>query len=515
MARGSALLGLDVGTSSIKVAAFDLSGRPLSLRRGETPTERSAGGWAEHDVDELWKVCAHLIADVVSQLDGYTIEAVATASVGEAGVPVDARGVAVRPAIAWFDSRGELEAEWWLRVAGMDLVNRISGQPIDSRFGVNKLMWIREHENESFATTRCWLSLADLVTHRLAGVFATDWSLASRTMVFDQRSLSWSDDLLGLADLDASLFPTAYPSGTRVGSVGAEAATLTRLPVGTPVVTGGHDRLCGAFAARGREQSVVDSTGSAEAVVVPVHRYVERDARESGRVSCYADVVPGQYVLSTRVGYAGALVDWYRRQVRGEDDGSDHLTVDSEVRWPLSFSGLLVYPSFGRAMGPQWDPSTAAGAVFGLTLGHSRSAVVQALIEGVGYSLRANIEWLERLTGAAIPTIRVEGALVASRVWMQLKADITGRRIEGTRLDDPTALGAALLAGVGVGIYADCAAAQDAAAVQVNIWEADERLARTYAYVFENCFQRLPQVIGEINTTLKAADQAPVLGDPS
>jgi xylulokinase len=470
----AALLGVDLGTSAIKVVAFDLSGRPLSRRRADTPTTRLADGRAEHDVDTLWTLAAGLTAEVVAEIEGYQIEAVAVASVGEAGAPLDKVGRPVRPAIAWFDSRGSKEAQWWAREAGFDRVSRITGQVIDSHYGITRLMWLREHEPQAFASTRRWLSLADVVVHRLCGAYATDFTLASRVMCFDQRRLDWSDELLGLAGLDRSLFPEAHPSGTCVGTVGKDAAAVTGLQVGTPVVIGGHDRLCAAFAARGRTRFLIDSAGSAEAVVMPVERYSERDTAESGFIACYADVVPGQYVFSARVGYAAALVDWCRRELQG-GVSSGHSTVDEEVGWPLSFSGLLCYPSFGRVLAPAWNPATAGGAILGLTLGHRQSHILQALIEGVGFSLRANVDWLERLVGHAIPTIRVEGALTKSRVWMQLKAEVTGRRVEGVQIEEATALGAALLAGVGSGVYSDCGAAADAVTRELEPWVSDAR----------------------------------------
>jgi xylulokinase len=500
-----ALLAVDVGTSSVKVAGFDPAGRLLAQRRGGTPTERLPGGWAEHDVDALWVLVAGLVNEVVTALPGFRVEAVAAASMGEAIVPVDEVGKAVRPAIAWYDPRGEAEAAWWAREVGRDVVYRTTGQVLDAHYGVNKLLWVRQHEPETFALARHWLSIGDLVTYRLCGIYATDFSLASRTMCFDQRRLDWSDELLGIADLDRSLFPQAHPSGSWIGAVTPAAAAATGLLTGTPVVAGGHDRLCAAFASRGNRPLPVDSTGSAEALVVPVEEYVERSTAEAGSIACYADVVPGQYVFSARVGYAGALVDWYRREVLGEDASAGHLPVDAEIEWPLSFSGLLCYPSFGRVLAPVWDEAAAAGAVIGLTLGHHRSHILQALIEGVCYSLRANLDWLEQLTRRPVSALRVEGKVAASRAWVQLKADVTGRCIETVRLEEATALGAALLAGIGCGMYPGHAAAGAAVEHELETRAPTPALAATYTDVFENGCRRLPGLVGDVAVVLSRA----------
>lgn len=492
------LLAIDVGTSSIKVVGFDLAGMPIGERRAETPTNRHPDGRAEHDVGALWGVTAGLVRSLVDSLAGHRLEAVAVTSVGEAGVPLDADGEPVRPAFAWFDPRGGDEAEWWRREAGAERIYGITGQPLDAFYSVNRLLWLRTHEPEAFRRTRHWLGLGDLIVHRLAGVYATDFSIASRTLCFDQTRLDWSDELLSLAGLDRDLFPLAVRGGTRIGAVGHAASALTGLREGTPVVAGGHDRMCAAFAVRGVEDLPVDSTGSAEAIVLPVRDFAAATRDMPPVISCGADVVPGQYVLSARVGFATALTDWYGRDVAG---GTLPADIDAAVRLPLRFSGLLAYSSFGRVLAPTWDERARSGAILGLTLKHTSADILQALVEAVGYSLRANLDWLATHTGRPIDVVRVEGSLNRSRVWMQLKADITGRRMEAAEIHEATALGAALLAGVGAGIYRDHAAAAGAVRRDVVPWEPSD-LAPTYARVYEKAFRLLPDLIAAVAPVL-------------
>jgi xylulokinase len=498
-----ALLAVDLGTSSIKVTAFDVAGRLLAARRAETPTDRLPEGRAEHDVDTIWRITAELIRSLVEGLPAHRVEAVGVTSVGEAGVPLDDAGLPVRPAFAWFDARGGAEAGWWRSAAGADRIFRITGQPLDSFYSVNRLLWMRTHEPASFARTRHWLGLGDLVLHRLSGAFATDFSLASRTLVFDQARLDWSDELLALAGLDRALFPAPMRGGTRVGSVTAAAAALTGLRAGVPVVVGGHDRLCAAFAVRGMERLPVDSTGSAESLMVPVDDFAAAADQEPGVISCYADVVPDRYVLSARVGYATALTDWYAREIAG---GSLPADIDDAVGWPLRFSGLIAYPSFGRLLAPDWNEGARAGAVLGLTLAHRRGDILQALVEAVGYSLRANLDWMEKQLGRPIETVRVEGSLARSRVWMQLKADVTGRRMEAATLREATSLGAALLAGIGAGIYPDHAAAAAAVSRDLMPWEPSP-LAATYARVYREAFTRLSGLVAAVSPVLAGSGE--------
>jgi xylulokinase len=497
-----ALLGIDLGTSSIKVAAFDLQGQIMVLRRRETPTWRGPEGWAEHDPEALWSATRVLLKEVREALPRTaSIESIACTSVGEAGVALDGQGAAVRPAIAWFDTRSAEEAEYWKEAAGMAAVNRITGQPIDPHYGVNKLLWMRKHEPGAFAATRKWLSLADFILLRLGGSYATDRSLASRTMLFDQQRLAWSQELLSLAGLDPGLLPEVHVAGTKVGGLLPAVAAETGIHAGTPVAHAGHDRLCGALAARAGKAIAVDSTGSAEAIVLPVSTYVPRSAQEAGFVSCYADVVPDQYIYSARVGYAGALVDWMRRELGAPGAGEETMTaeaLEAAIPRPLRYSGLLVYPSFGRTLAPAWNPAARGGAILGLTLAHGRPHIYQALLEGICFSLRNRLDWLQTLSEQPIEGIRVEGGVLRSNLWLQLKADIAGRAIEAVQLDEPTALGAALLAGVSVGAYSSHTAASHALSAKIKVFWPEPARRSQFERIYKEAFLKLPDLIGAV-----------------
>jgi xylulokinase len=500
----SALIGIDIGTSSIKAAAFDATGRLLGLQRAPTPTVRSLQGWAEHDVEALWNGTAATLRALGEQLaTDVSITGIAVASVGEAGVAIDREGRPVRPAIAWHDSRATAQALWWEKAVGIAEIYRITGQPLDPHYGVNKLLWIRENEPAAFSRARKWLSLADYLILRLTGICATDRSLASRTMLFDQRRLDWSNELLSAAGIEASLLPAVCVGGTRIGDLLPTVAREIGLPAGTPVAIGGHDRLCGAFAARQGGSAAVDSTGSAEAVVLPVPTYHECSAEEGGVAAHYADVVPNQYVFSARVGYAGALLDWSRRVLVGASVGDDAAApygfddLEKVIPRPLAPSGLVVYPSFGREIGPCWSVATRPGIVLGLTLAHGRAQIIQALLEGSCFSLRANLEWLEELRNP-LEQLRVECGAARSPTWLQLKADITGRRIDHVQLEEPTALGAALLAGVAVGLFPSHEAAGSAVHCALETISPDPRRMSEYDWLYRSAFKRLPALLMEL-----------------
>jgi xylulokinase len=491
-----ALLAVDVGTTAIRAGAFALDGEQFALAREDTPTAHLEGGLAEHDAEELWGAVARVIRATVETLGGgASVEAVAVASVGEAGVPLDAKGEALRPVIAWYDPRGGSQAEELTRALGLPALYRISGHMPDPHFAVCKLMWLRDNEPAVFRQMRSWLSVADLIVQRLSGVEATVPSLASRTLLFDQARSAWSETITSAAGIDVATLPRVAQSGEAVGGVTPAASHVTGLAVGTPVAGAGHDHLCSALAARAGSMRAVDSSGSAEVVVVPIDTYLTASPEEAGSIACYADVVPGGWVRSARCGLSGALVEWARGEFFA---GAPLDEMFAEAAHRSGPSGILVYPTFGRAINPTFDPASALGAIVGLSTSHGRADVLHGILEGLCFALRANLDWL----GVDGP-LRVAGGATRSDLWMQLKADVTGREVEAAELEEATLRGAAVLAGVGAGCYAD-ARSGAAAAIRIDARPVrpDDDRHRAYDAVYAGAYSRLHGALQDINRTL-------------
>jgi xylulokinase len=496
VAARTALLALDLGTTAIRAGAFAIDGDLLAVDRCPTPTTNPSAGRYEHDADELWVATATVLRHVVAQVPaGFSLAAVAVASVGEAGVPVDANGEALRPVISWYDDRASAESSELEAVLGADRVYRITGHAPDPHFAACKLLWLRAHEPALFGGMARWLSVGDLVVRRLCGIEATVPSLASRTLLFDQSSQDWSGELADFVGIDRGKLPPVLASGAPVGGVTSAASLLTGLPTGIPVVGAGHDHLCGALAAREGSQRAVDSTGSAEVVVVPIEHYPAAGLEQGGNIACYADVVPGGFVYSARVGLSGAIVEWVRRELFADMPLDDMFGAVAMSGRP---SGIVMQPTFGRPITPHFDPRAALGAILGLTTSRSRTAVLQGALESTCYSLRANLDWL----GVEGP-LRVEGGATRSPLWMRLKADVTGRTIETAGLEEATLRGAAVLAGVGAGCYVD---ARSGAAVAVSLegelLEPDRELHGAYDQLYRKVFAPLADALDDINRTL-------------
>ena len=254
------LLGLDIGTTTIKAAAYDPElGRVVGLAARPTPTDHPAPGLSEHDPEALWETVCTCLRDVCrggvspsgaagEATSPLRIAGLAIASLAEAGVPVDAAGQPLCPIIAWYDRRSEPQATWLHQQIDADEMHAITGQRVTASFGVCKWLWIREHWPDAAARMATWLPVPSYLLLRLTGAVATDHSQASRMLTFDQRSRDWSDRICAVAGLRRDQLPSAFPGGTVIGTIAAAAAAQTGLPIGTPCSLGGHDHLCAALA---------------------------------------------------------------------------------------------------------------------------------------------------------------------------------------------------------------------------------------------------------------------------
>src|SRR5882724_11196721 len=243
------LVGIDVGTTNTKTVILDVdSGQVRATGNSRTLTRHPIMEWSEFDAQDLWHTVLQSIRAAIQQCDRpEEIRAISVASMGESAFPLDCQGNVLYPAIAWHDQRSTPEAQWWEDTLGQTYIFDITGQLPLPMFGVNKLLWLRNHRPQVFERIDHWLSIEDFVLWKLSGCFATDYSIASRTMLFDQRTLTWSESLLQHAGLPTTWFPPAFLSGTAIGTLLKEVATETGLPQHTLVSTGGHDHLCAAL----------------------------------------------------------------------------------------------------------------------------------------------------------------------------------------------------------------------------------------------------------------------------
>jgi xylulokinase len=457
------LVGIDVGTTNTKAVIFDAeTGRVCAVGSSRTMTHHPRVEWSEFDADDLWSTVVESLRQAIAQCEHpERIRAISVASMGEAGFPLDESRQVLYPAIAWYDPRTEAQAQWWRDTVGSERVYDITGHVLHAMFGINKLLWLRDNEPTIFVRIRHWLSIEDFVLWKLSGEIATDYSIASRTMVFNQHALTWSETLLSHANIPVEWFAPAFPSGTMIGTLRREVAEETGLPQQISVVTGGHDHLCGALATGvTRPGQFLDSTGTTSVILALSNTFqpdATADELRAAGYTTYAYVVRDTYATLGSMSFAGGALEWLVTLLYGQgasvDDEIYAQAVREGAQIPLGSRGAIVLPYLLGA-GTPYGRKSAYGTIFGLTPSHGRAELVRALMEGLAFWLRDNLEALRRLGIApAHPEIIAIGGPTRATLLMQIKADITGCRIRVPQIEEAGAAGAALLAGMGIGAF--------------------------------------------------------------
>lgn len=453
------LIGIDVGTTHLKAAAFSPDGEQLAVAHVPTPTERLADGGAQYDPELVWAGIADCLFRVRVAAPG-PVAGIGIASMAEAGVLVGHDGQPLWPAIAWFDPRTRPQAEALAAGPGREAIYRQTGQFLMPKFGLLKLLWIKENHPERYAQGAAWLSMAEWIAYRLTGRFASCPTLGARTLAYGLAAGQWLDELLTAVGVRRELFGPILPEGAPVGGVTAQAAALTGLAPGTPVALAGHDHPVAALAAgvTGPGQ-MLDSTGTAEAVIGAVDRPLLNDAALASQISQGPLPVPGLYGLQAGASASGGSLEWLKREFfpgASYDDLTNLALGEGEEP-----TGLFYLPHLAGGGPPAVDPASR-GAVVGLSYGTTRGQLVKAVLEGTCFELRRMVSAMEALVGAPFTRVTVTGGHAHNPLWLQLKADILGRELVVPEVPEATLLGAALLGGVAGGLFAGPAAASAA-----------------------------------------------------
>jgi len=448
------LIGADIGTTNVKVVAFDRSGRAAVHASTPTPTHYPRPGRAHYDPEQLWQVFAATLRKVTGQLDDAgSVASIAVASMGEAAVPLDAAGRPTHDIIAWFDGRAQPQAEWLDRTFGRDHLFGVTGLSLQPIFGLCKLLWLKENEPEAFGRTAAWLNVADYIAFRLSGVAATDYSLASRTLALDLHQLRWAEDLLQEADISPDLFAPLRPSGSSLGPITSEAAEATRLPESAQVAVGGHDHVCGALATGVTEPgTMLNSLGTAEAIFLPLERPLA-DPEVGHQGYTQGAHVAGQYYVFGGQYTSGASIEWFRDALGDEADYGVLIAEAEEV--PPGSLGAFFLPHL-RLANPPYDDPASRGAFIGLSTDNTRGSLFRAVLEGLAFDSRNSLEPL--LVHSSVEKLRAIYAIgggTQNRLLMRIKATVLGRTITVVGIEEATSLGAAILGGIAAGVYAN------------------------------------------------------------
>ena len=354
-----------------------------------------------------------------------------------------------------------------------------------------------------------WLPVPSYLLLRLTGAVATDHSQASRMLTFDQRSRDWSDRICEVAGLRRDQLPPAFPGGTVIGTITAAAAAQTGLPVGTPCALGGHDHLCAALAVGAYRPGVVaDSSGTAQAVLTVVPGFASTPKMAAAGYACYAHVLPDQYILKAGLKAAGGAVDWLARQLAGPGTPPDRLPYDELLALAEQGIGIragpIWLPHFIDSGTPEGDRHSLA-ALVGAKIEHDAGDIFRGLLESLAFWLRQNLEDVGDLPiWQPVEEVILLGGTTRLALLSQLKADILGRPVIVPELPEAAAIGAALLAGLGSGVFRSPAEAVGSLRYGRTIIEPDPAHVIWYDRLYREAYLPLYDALREVNHRLAA-----------
>lgn len=492
------LLGLDIGTSGCKATIIDFDGNVRAEASAEYPLLSPQPGWQELDPVVVWESVKRVIAGVTAGYRGEAVKAMSVSSFGEAVTPVDPDGNVLNNSLIYIDPRGREEADCLERRLGTEKVLRIAGTAIHPMYSLCKIMWLKKHRPEVYVRTWKFMLYADFVLFKLGAKPHTDYSLAARTLAFDVVKKHWSEEILAAAEIDPAKFCEPVQSGTIVGEVSAEIADELGLHRGVTLVAGGHDQPCAALGAGViHDRIAVDGMGSTECITPAFDRALIGPAMAASGFACVPHVKACMYVTYAFNFTSGSLLRWFRDNFAGEylveanQSGRNIYEVIID-RAPYGPSGLLLLPHFAGAATPHMDP-TALGAIVGLTINTGKPELIKAILEGITYEMMFNLERL-RESGIEVEELRAVGGMAKSEQFLQLKADMMGKRIVSLHVSEAGTLGVAILAAVASGIYPSLEAAVAKLVKTRQVFLPDERQTARYQESFEQYKRLYPAV---------------------
>jgi len=483
-----ALLGIDIGTSATKGLALSADGRQLAAARAAYPIAYPRSGWAELDTSLVRTALMTVIHDLglAVATQGDPVTALAMSVSGDEATPVDGNSNALYPCMMSMDTRSAETARAAEDKLGGDYFYRITGLPPAPNFPLIRLLWLRDHEPDVFARTHKFLCWGELAQTWLGVPAIIDHSNASRTLAFDLTTLAWSTDILEAVGLAPSLLPECQASGTNIGNI--SQPVLEALGLGGPiaVVTGGMDQAMAAMGAGATDsgQAVLD-LGTWEALTIVVPRPLMTPALREAGIAFGCHVMPGTFTAMATNPNGGAVTRWVGENLGADSASGQNYDVEAALSsQPKGPSSITALPHLNGAYTPWMEPH-AAGVLFGIGPTTTREDLLQALLEGNSYELRASAELLTR-AGVEISQIIVAGGGAKSDRLVQMKATVLGREIVQVSTSEAGTLAAACTAGAGTGIFENAASAARDLTTQVNTFSPDAALSDQYQAGYHN-----------------------------
>ncbi len=448
------LLGIDISTTGSKALLIDERGQVVASANTPHPSSTPKPLWSEQNPADWWNGAVQSIRAVLAKTHNPEIAAIGLSGQMHGLVMLDAAGNVLRPSILWNDQRTQAQCDEITERVGFARLIELTGNRVLTGFTAPKILWVRENEPEVYAKAAHVLLPKDYARLMLTGEYATDVSDASGMSLLDVRQRRWSSEVLAALDIPGAWMPRLAEGPEIAGVINADAAELTGLKVGTPVVGGGGDQAAGAVGVGAVEPDIISLVvGTSGVVFAPLAKYA---FEPNGLLHAFAHAVPGMWhFMGVTLSAAGSL-QWYRDTLAPNQSFDDLLAPTAEIA-PGS-DGVLFLPYLSGERTPYPDP-LARGAFVGLTVRHNQAHMTRAVMEGVAFSLK---DCFRLMDSAGLPgklQVRVSGGGAQSLIWRQILADVLGASLVTTNSTEGAAYGAALLAAVGAGVFPDVASA--------------------------------------------------------
>ena len=494
------LLGVDIGTSGTKTVLFDIGGNKIASATAEYPLYQPRNGWAEQSPLDWWNATVDTIREVLqkSGADSSEIGGIGLSGQMHGLVMLDAQGEVLRNAIIWCDQRTGTECGEITALVGRERLIEITANPALTGFTASKILWVRKNEPQNYEKCQHILLPKDYIRYMLTGEFATEVSDASGMQLLDIPNRCWSDEVLCRLQIDKGLLGRVYESAEITGRVHGMAARLTGLEEGTPVVGGAGDNAAAAVGTGVVRDGLAFTTIGTSGVVYAHSSKVQIDPK--GRVHTFCSAVPGEWLMMGVTLAAGLSLKWFRDQfcsqelIQAEAEGVDPYTVMDRKAETVSpgCDRLLYLPYLMGERTPHLDPD-CRGVFFGLSAVHTRAHMIRAIMEGVSHSLLDCAEILRGM-GADISEMTACGGGGSSGVWRKMLSDMFGCDVVTITSKEGPALGVALLAGVGTGVYFSVQDSCDAVIVHDMVQKPDKQITRVYTsyhQLYDELYQSL------------------------
>jgi xylulokinase len=472
------LLGIDISTTGNKALLISAeTGQVSGVAATENPISTPKPLWSEQDPKDWWQGIQVAIRQVLAKTGARGQDVLCIGLTGQMHglVLLNQEGEVLRPSILWNDQRTGPQCEWITQTVGLENLLARTGSPALTGFTAPKVLWVRENEPEIYAQAAQILLPKDYIRYKLTGTYATDMAGASGMTLLDLKKRDWSPEMLAALDIPRAWLPPTHEGPEVTGVICQEAAAVTGLQEGTPVVGGGGDQAAGAVGVGAVQPGVVGLVlGTSGVVFAPT---AEPLYDKQGRLQAHCHAVPGRWHLMGVMLSAAGSLRWYRDTTAPQTSYDDLLAPAGSVR-PGS-EGLVFLPYLTGERAPYPDPN-AKGAFVGLTVRHGIPHMTRAVLEGVAFGLRDSMELIKDAGLGQIAQVRVSGGGAQSALWRQILADILDSELVTVNTTEGAAYGAALLAGVGAGIWQDVDAACQATIKIVNRVEPQPQAVQAY-----------------------------------